>query len=159
MVRLGKPLPEFMEQLIRENPRRETSGPIKIMGVIEEAVTSPRNDETRGSALYAVPFQFSRRPSSCWTKLFLENWNHPPRFRNRHRPGIARISGDRIILNGTTMDEVERYHAETLKLVLQKTNEEAREEVRERLLAAQKRESELEHRDSVREISKQLKFN
>lgn len=141
-------------------PQQETSGPIKIMGVIEEAVTSPRNDETRGSALYAVPFQLSRRPSSCWAKLFLENWNHPPRFTNRHRPAIARISGDRIILNGTTMDEVERYHAETLKLVLQKTNEEAeKEEGKERLLAAQKRESELEHRDSVREISKQLKFD
>ena len=68
------------------------SEPIKIVGVIEEAVTSPRNDETRGSALYAVPFQLSRHPSSNWSKLFIENWNHPPRFTNRHRPGIARIS-------------------------------------------------------------------
>ena len=139
---------------------QEASGPIKIVGVVEEAVTSPRNDETRGSALYVVPFQLSRRPSSYWAKLFIENWNHPPSFTNKHRPEIARISEDRIILNGTTMDEVERYHAETLKLVLQKTNEEAeKEEERERLLAEQKRKSELKHRDSVRGVSKRLKFD
>jgi hypothetical protein len=145
--------------ITRPEPQR-MSEPIKIVGVIEEAVTSPRNDETRGSALYAVPFQLSRRPSSNWSKLFIENWNHPPRFTNRHRPGIARISRDKIILDGTTMDEVERYHANTLKLALQKTNEEAaREEERERLLAEQKRKSEQEHRASVSEISKRLKFD
>jgi len=77
-----------------------------------------------------------------------------------HRPGIARISGDKIILDGTTMDEVERYHVKTLKLALQKTNEEAeREEERERLLAEQKRTSELKHRDSVRGVPKRLKFD
>jgi hypothetical protein len=48
------------------------------------------------------------------------------------------------------MDEIERYHANTLKLALQKTNEEAaREEERERLLAEQKRKSEQEHGASV----------
>src|SRR5215210_1635119 len=40
---------------------QDASGAIKIVGVVEEAVTSPRNDSTRGSALYAVPFQLSRR--------------------------------------------------------------------------------------------------
>jgi hypothetical protein len=141
-------------------PQQETSGPIKIVGVIEEEVTSPRNDGTRGSALYAVPFRLSRRPSSKWANLFIENWNHPSSFTTMHRPGIARISGDKIILDGTTMDEVERYHAKTLKLALQKTNEEAeREEERERLLAEQKRKSELDHRDSVRGVSKRLKFD
>ena len=34
-----------------------SSGPIKVVGVIEEAVTSPRNDGTRGSVVIrrAVP--------------------------------------------------------------------------------------------------------
>jgi hypothetical protein len=77
-----------------------------------------------------------------------------------HRPGIARVHGDRIILDGTTMEEVERYHAKTLKLALEKTNEEAAaEEERQRLLAEQKRKSELELRNSVGEISKRLKFD
>lgn len=58
------------------------------------------------------------------------------------------------------MDEIERYHANMLKLALQKANEEAaREEERERLLAEQKRKSEQEHRASVSKISKRLKFD
>lgn len=141
-------------------PPQETSGPIKIVGVVEEEVTSPRNDSTRGSALYAVPFQLSRHPSSKWAERFVENWNHPPAFTTVHRPGIARVHDDRIILEGTTMDEVERYHAKTLKLALQKTNKEAAaEEERQRQLAEQKRKSKLEHRNSVGEILKRLKFD
>ena len=139
---------------------QETSGPIKIIGVVEEEVTSPRNDGTRGSALYSVPFRLSRRPSNYWAERFVENWNHPPQFTTVHRPGIARVHDDRIILDGTTMDEVERYHARTLKLALEKTNEEATaEEERERLLAEQQRKREQDHRNSVGELSKRLKFD
>jgi hypothetical protein len=106
----------------------ETSDPIKIVGVIEEEVTLPRNDETRDSAVYAVPFQLSRHPSSRWARLFVENWNNPPSYTTMHRPGIAKVRDDKIILDGTTMYEVERYHAKTLKLALQKTNDEAERE-------------------------------
>lgn len=141
-------------------PPQETSEPIKIVGVVEDEVTLPRNDGTRGSGLYAVPFQLSRRPSSKWAERFVENWNHPPSFTTMHRPGIVKVRGDRIILDGTAMDEVERYHARTLKLALEKTNEEAAaEEERARLLAEQQRRSELEHRNSVGEVSKRLKFD
>lgn len=52
-----------------------------------------------------------------WAQLFVETWNYPPRFTNMHRPGIARIQGDRGILDGTTVDEIEKHHRETLKVV------------------------------------------
>ncbi len=120
----------------------------------------PRNDGTRGSALYAVPFQLSRRPSDRWAQRFIENWNKPPNYTAMHRPGIAHVHGDRIILGNTAMDEVERYHAKTLKLAIEKTNEEVdREEETERLRTERNRLSELEHRESVDEISKRLKFD
>jgi hypothetical protein len=141
-------------------PLQERSGPIKIVGVIEEEVTSPRNDETRGRALYALPFRLSRRPSTIWAKRFIENWNHPPIFTTMHRPGIARIRGDKIILDGTTIGEVERYHAKTLKLAIEKTNEEvAMHEESERIRVEQSRKDEIEHRDSVGEIAKRLNFD
>jgi hypothetical protein len=141
-------------------PSQETGGPIKIVGVVEDEVALPRNDGTRGSGLYAVPFQLSRRPSSKWAERFVENWNRPPEFTSMHRPGIAHVRGDRIILDGTTMDEVERYHAKTLKLALEKANAEvASEDETERLLAEQQRKSELEHRNSVNDISKRLRFD
>ncbi len=40
-----------------------------------------------------------------------------------HRPGIASVYGNRVVLDGTTLDEVERYHRDTLKLVVDRANE------------------------------------
>jgi hypothetical protein len=39
-----------------------------------------------------------------------------------HRPGIASIVGDRIILDGTPIEEVPDIHAATLKFVVEKVN-------------------------------------
>jgi hypothetical protein len=54
--------------------------PIQILGVVIDEITQPRADGTRGSALYTVPFQLSRRPSSEWSQVFIEKWNHPSYF-------------------------------------------------------------------------------
>ncbi len=61
-------------------------------------ISASRNDGTRGRALYRVPFQFSRRPYPVWAQHFVQTWNRPPSLSTMHRPGIARIEGDRIIL-------------------------------------------------------------
>jgi hypothetical protein len=125
--------PPVKSAVVRKNPavapvptpEVETEKPfeaIKILGVIEDEVGHPRNDSTPGSALYAVPFRLSYVPPYEWIQLFLPNWDHPPQWTSMHRPGIAEVSGDRVILNGTTLEEVERYHRDTLKLALEETN-------------------------------------
>ena len=97
--------------------------PIKILGVVVDEVTLPRNDGTRGSGLYTVPFQLSRQPSQTWAEAFVHTWDHPPEFSTMHRPGIARVSGSKALLEGTTLEEVEQYHKKTLKLVVLRTNQ------------------------------------
>jgi hypothetical protein len=118
----------------RESPRAtEKWEDIKIIGVDLEGVTSPRNDGTRGSSLYKVPFRLSHHPSSQWAQIFVEVWRHPPHYTAyMHRPSIARISKDRLVLDGTTMDEILKYHQETLKLVVNETNKKYREYVDKR---------------------------
>jgi hypothetical protein len=96
--------------------------PIGIINVIASEVGTPRNDGTRGSALYAVPFQLSSRPSAEWAEHFVNTWRMPPTCSTRHRPSIARIEGDRLILDGTTAEEVADVHRETLNVVLEKVN-------------------------------------
>src|SRR4051812_79770 len=92
--------------------------PVRIVGIDAATVGTPRNDGTRGSALYAVPIKLDRIPSREWAQAFPEAWDRPPAWTSMHRPGIAHISGDRIILDGTTVEEVRDYHAATLKLVV-----------------------------------------
>jgi hypothetical protein len=77
-----------------------------------------------------------------------------------HRPGIARVSSDRIILDGTTIEEVERYHLETLKLAVSATNEEYEALVaRERVLEQQRQQAADVQRQRVEDTIGRLKFD
>ncbi|HXR36933.1 MAG TPA: hypothetical protein VN754_13335 [Candidatus Binataceae bacterium] len=143
------------------HPQELEQEPIKILGVMVDEVGVPRNDSSPGSALYEVPFQLSRQPSEQWTEFFTDTWNRPPfTISSMHRPGIARVEGDRIVLDGTTIEEVERYHVRTLKLAVDRANElsakwrQSREERKKDLGHRQQ-----EHRRRVKEVAKRLKFD
>jgi TIR domain-containing protein len=134
--------------------------PVRIVGVVEQGVGAPLNDGSRGSALYRVPLQLSRRPSEPWAELFRRNWDHPPSFTTMHRPGIGSVQGDTIVLDGTTMDELETVHLNTLRAVMDKTNDEAAEFER-RQHEAQRREKEQQasHEENVLDVSRRLRFD
>jgi len=133
--------------------------PIHILGIITDEVTVPRMDGTRGCALYKIPFRLSKRPSSLWVNIFLSTWNSPPRFTTMHRPGIASVYGDKIILDGTTIEEVRDYHRETLVLCVNIANEKEQS-----IIAEDRRKRELEenrknqHYTNVASIADDIKF-
>jgi hypothetical protein len=134
--------------------------PIKIKTIVLNEIGTPRWDGTAGSSLYTVPFQLSRQPSAEWARHFVETWNHPPSYSTMHRPHIARIAGDRLILEGTTVEEIEKYHVGTLKAVLNEVNNDVAE-----LEAAQRREEEKraehlrQHRQSVEDAARRIRFD
>ena len=160
---IGKPM-----STLRPTPSVESAIPlavsdeledIRIVRVVVEDITEPRNDGSRGSALYSIPFALSRRPPSEWGQLFIQNWDHPPKFSLMHRPGIARISGSTISLNGTTIDEVEKYHRDTLQLVVDQTNQQYREWKRsQEEQKVQKKAQDEERRKRLDEAAKRIKF-
>ena len=133
---------------------------IKITRVVVEEVTEPRNDGTRGSALYAVPFALSRQPPSEWAEMFVASWNHPPQFTTMHRPGIARIHGATVTLDGTTIQEVEQYHRDTLQLAVAEANRQYREwtHKQEQRRAREQAQRE-EHKKQLDDASKRIKFD
>jgi hypothetical protein len=133
--------------------------PITIKGIIAEDVGKPQNDGTPGSALYEVPFQLSHRAPPRWASLFVEAWNKPTTFTSSHRPGICAVAGDRVWLNGTTLDEVERTHKPTLKLAQDEANKKYAELVAaEEARNASQAQKDSAHEDYVREKAKQIKF-
>jgi TIR domain len=141
-------------------PRVDPEESIRIIGVDEDGVTQPRNDGTAGSGLYKVPLRLNRKPSITWMRLLPAVWDHPPEFTTMHRPGIASVSGDRIILDGTTMEEVERYHAATLRKVIPEVNRKvAEQEAAEREKRNQADDDRRAHDESVREAAKRIKFD
>ncbi|TAK12897.1 MAG: TIR domain-containing protein [Anaerolineae bacterium] len=134
--------------------------PIQITGIIANQVGVPTNDGTRGSALYRIPFRLTQRPSREWVDLFVKNWNHPPKFTTMHRPGIATVIGDTIVLDGTTIEEVRDYHRDTLVLAIQKTNEDFKEFSERRARTIQQKQDLLTaHRKTIDDISSEIEFN
>lgn len=132
---------------------------IEIIGIPEDEVTVPKNDGTRGSALYKIPLKLSGTPSREWARLFAQTWDRPPRFTTMHRPGIARVSGDRILLDGTTIEELQQYHLETLKLVVKVVNEKCGEEEEKRQSAAlRQKDQEEKHRQKIQSMAKKMNF-
>jgi len=133
---------------------------IRIARVVVENVTEPRADGTRGSALYSIPFALSSRPPYEWAELFIRNWDRPPQFTTMHRPGIASLSGSTITLNGTTIEEVEQYHRDTLQLAVDQANRQYREwKHNQDYLRAREEAAREEHHRRVDEGAKRINFD
>ena len=133
---------------------------IKIKGIIVDEVTIPLNDGTRGSGLYKIPFELNKRPSYEWIDLFINSFNRPPEFTQMHRPGIASVYGNKIYLDGTTMEEVERYHKKTLKLAVEVANKTYSEiQMRKRLKEEQEKNIREQHKKNIDDISKRINFD
>jgi len=158
---VGKPFSTLQKRpVVAAVASADSSADIRIEGVIADEVTTPRMDGTRGSALYGVPFRLSRRPDWAWAELFVENWNHPSSYTSMHRPSIATVEGDTVVLDGTTLDEVKRYHRDTLKLALAETNRQYNE-FRSRQRAEEERERAREeaHRQDVARKAGDITFD
>jgi len=135
------------------------AGPIRLVGIVREGIGVPRGDGTRGSALYAVPFRLSRVPTREWASRLVATWDRPPTWTTMHRPGIARVTGDVVTLDGVTMQEIERYHLDTLKLCVHHVNAEITQQEARRAADEQRdRERKDQHEASVDETLRRLNF-
>lgn len=132
---------------------------IKITCVIKEEITTPPNTK---SDLYAVPFALSRVPPAKWKELFIANWKAPLESTGMHRPGIAEITGDKLVLTRTTIEEVEQYHKRTLLRVVEKTNRDYQkwlvEQEQEKQARAQEKERQEERRRHAADVADRIKF-
>jgi len=145
------------ENAIKTVPKDE---PVKIKGIVIDEISQPRNNGTAGSALYKIPFELNRTPSSEWRELFVNAWNRPPRFTSMHRPGIASAYGNQVILDGTKIEEVEKYHKDTLKLAVEVANKQIAEiNLRKQQQAERERIERERHQKNIDDISKRINFD
>lgn len=145
-------------QLIIQKPKVDDE-PLHILGIITDEVTVPKMDGSRGCALYKIPFLLSKEPSVLWRQIFVETWNRPPEFSSMHRPGIASTYGKKILLDGTTIEEVRDYHRKTLLLCVEVANQKETEITRQ-LEMKKEREEKLrnQHFNNVSSIADKIEF-
>lgn len=133
---------------------------IRIKGIIVDEVTEPLNDGTRGSGLYKIPFELNKRATNDWIELFIHAFNRPAQFTQMHRPNIASVHGNKIYLDGTTIEEVERYHKRTLKLAVEAANKAFEEiQITKMLREDAERKQREEHKKNIDDINKRINFD
>lgn len=160
----AQPIPQRRKRrpASRRAPSPEQAEPwkVRMLHVDTNSMTSPRMDGTPGSALYRVPIALSMAPDRLWADLFVRHWDRPPRWSTMHRPGIATVAGSQIVLDGTTVEEVEQHHQETLKLAVNAANRD-RQEIAKRLdrERAQAQEAERKHRESAEAAATRIQFD
>jgi uncharacterized protein YbgA (DUF1722 family) len=83
----------------------------------------------------------------------------PPTFTSMHRPGILSVHGNKVVLTGTTLEEIIAYHRETLKLVLAETNRQYRELAQQQRARSERTQQERDrHRRNIEEQARRLSF-
>lgn len=133
--------------------------PIQIIGIDVASVGTPRNDGSAGSALYMVPIRLSRVLTAREADLLVANFDRPVSWSLMHRPGIARVSSDLLLLDGTTVDEVKEYHAKTVRLAVDATNAaEAEFRRRDAVAADSARANDDRHRRHVAGVADDIDF-
>ncbi len=150
-----------MEQVVTERRNNMSADfeDIKLVEIITEKITEPTG-EGRGGALYAIPIKLSGPVPSQWAAYFAYAWDHPGKFTSMHRPGIARVVGNTIILDGTTMQELEEVHLPTLKGAVAVANKQYREYLEQKERGAKEAEKKsAAHRQEVEEMAKRIKFD
>lgn len=147
---------------IKQVPQKEESSiltEVKIKGILVDEIGEPLNDGTPGSALYRVPFELNKRPDNLWSELFRQTWDRPPQFTMRHRPGIGYVSGNKIILERTTIEEVKEIHKDTLKLVVETVNKQHAEiMLKEKLRKEREEQERIRHQNNIRNIVDDIEF-
>jgi hypothetical protein len=135
---------------------------IAIVSVDDEGITMPQ-DYGKGSAvLYSVPFKLNQTPSSLWCDVFVQTWNSNLLVPYSHKQGIARVEGDKIILDGTTIEEVEDRHKDTLKHCIAEANRKTATQLYHEKQKEQEEQAERERRADIlknaQEKAKKIKF-
>lgn len=144
---------------VRTGTLASMSDPLAFTGIDTDHVGTPRNDGTQGSALYAVPIKLNRRPSGIEAQLLVARWDNPSSYAVIHRPGIARVVGDTLVLDGTTIEEVRDRHARTLALVIDATNAAAARHAQEQQLAQHQQDTaRAQHAEHVRSVADDIRF-
>jgi len=157
---LGKISNKYNKVATKQSDEPIKGEEIKIKGIIIDEVSLPLNDGSRGSALYKIPFELNKRPDYEWINLFIQAWNRPSRFTSMHRPGIASVYDNKIVLDGTTIEEVENYHKDTLKLAVSTANNALREiKLQKKLREEAERKREEEHKKTIKNVSKRINFD
>ena len=89
--------------------------PHQIKGIVLDEIGTPRSDQNARECPLQGSFPALASPVGRLGTVLVQTWDRPPSFSTMHRPASPE-SRVIVILDGTTVEEVEKVHLDTLKL-------------------------------------------
>ncbi|MGH2684007.1 MAG: hypothetical protein ACRDJP_00880 [Actinomycetota bacterium] len=133
--------------------------PVRLARVVTNEVGFPSDNSDGSRGVYTVVFQLSYEPSARWGDYLVHYWDRPQvaYAQGKHRPGMVSVVANRLMMEETTIDEVEGFHLPVLKAAVRMANEaEARALVEDHRRAERRQLVEAEHRRHIAEVAKRL---
>ncbi len=129
--------------------------PVRITNIIVEQVSEP----LVGALHYKIPLRLSRIPEPEWVRQFLRAWDEQKDLTSMHLPAME-IGSDRIILDGTTIDDLEQSHIGALKLAVDEANRISTEKYEElQDPGGVRKKEQTRHHEYVAEVAKRIRFD
>jgi hypothetical protein len=134
--------------------------PVRMIEVVAAEVGAPTDDGTPEGRLYKIPIRIEPPPpDDDWRMLFLKALELPSAATGRPVCN-AQVYVHRIVLSGTTLEELESTHLTTLKDALAQANEQYAELLAARRVTDErKRQDAATHVRSVEAAAKRIKFD
>lgn len=96
---------------------------VRIIGLSTDELRGASAEGADGSTPIMLAVRLSKAPSTNWAALFADAWDHLRDAPRGHRPGMARVEGDRIVLTGMTPRELRDVHRASLDAIVNQVNE------------------------------------
>jgi len=146
---------------------REEDTAVRIVKILsdEVLVSKPEENENKVSDLYTVVFQLSYIPSECWITAFRYIWRHSKAHiasmendADIYAHADVDISGDKLFVSNTTIEEIESHYKEALEKTVQEANKEAKERLEEQRLERVRQENlEKDYKEKTEDVKRKVK--
>jgi hypothetical protein len=123
---------------------------INIIGIDHSKIASIPN-----TPLFKIYVELNQAPPSKWGEMFEAHWHRPRQWTSMHRHSIASVTGKYILLNGTTIEEIDKYHKATLKICVEDANKSYNAFIENELREKQQIEFNKKKQDEAIELEKE----
>lgn len=132
--------------------------PLRMLNVITDDVGKP-GDLGSGTDRYRVPIRLSRRATEHEADLITKSWNDLAVAASGDGTSPVSVTGDILLLERTTIEELRDAHAATLRQILQDTDRavaDLRARIEQRRITAEQQAQD--HRRHVAEVAASITF-
>ena len=95
---------------------------IRVVGLLVDETVQSASRGDSDSERFDLEFRLSEYAPARWRNLFIRAWDSPVSLSSKSQPGIANVDGNRLTLEGVTLETSIRHHRSALAVAVEEAN-------------------------------------